>query len=266
MLRTLPFTFLFFTTVLNAQPRSLRVDAEPMHVLPVVQSVFNNPLAVTHIKSSMICIGQSRGFMLRELDRRYLSAVVPLKNAGVVSASVVSSGNSYFSQHYFSAGYSRGFGGSITALMSGWLHTVTQAEGYGNKSLGGCTAGLSGALGKQVVVNSLLELPLQRDEWLFPSAVFKAGVSVRCSDICRVEASGELQPGSPFVMATGIHYLPSEKMNVRFGIQTQPFSFYAGYAYKFLRWEIDFSASHQPLTGLTPRVGIAFYTSKKEGR
>jgi hypothetical protein len=266
MLRTILFALLILAGQLNAQPAMLRVDAEPMHALPVIHSVFNNPLAVTGMKNAMITVGQSRGFMLRELDKRFVAAVVPVKSAGVLTASLIASGNNYFMQQYFTAGYARNFGGNISAAMTGWLYNVAQSEGYGSRRIGGCTAGFSGAVGRSVVVSSLLELPLQRDEWLFPSAVFKAGASIRCSEICRIETSGQLRPGAPFVLAAGIHYLPSEKINLRFGIQSQPFSFYAGFAYRFFRWEFDVAASHQPVTGLTPRVGIAFFTVRKEDK
>ena len=235
-----------------------------MHADPSAFTVFNNPVASCQQKSFLVGLGHQRGFMLSELDRQFLTLLLPVKDAGVFSSGYLRNGNEIFSQQYVSAGFARKFGESICAFAGGWMYTVTQGEGYGSKTVPGASAGFSGKLGKSVTVSTLLELPAVKDEWLFPATVFQSGISIHCSEVCRLEASGDLQPDTPFELSLGIYYKPVEKVVFRTGIISAPFSFYGATELHLARFRLDISVVHQPQIGLTPRIGIAFETDKKD--
>lgn len=257
MSRKLFFIVFSFIHSVSAQPVS-QLLSEPMHAKATVIAAFNNPATLPQLKGLVLTAGSARTFLLPELDHHFVSGSVTPDSIGSFAVTYTQKGNIDFRQENFSFGYARTFGAELSIYAGGIYSSIREGENYGKKQIPGCAISIQGKLGKSVFLNSLLEFPLKKDEWFFPSTIFQSGISIRCSEVCLMEASG-LMTGENFQLNSGLHYTPDEKINLRSGIQTRPFSVYMGCG---LRWSVfgfDISASHHPVTGFSPSVMITWF-------
>jgi hypothetical protein len=257
--------FLLGAPLLNAQPSGLWIDREPMHDRSGVLAALNNPATLADIQQAGFSVTHLRGYLLPDLDRTYISGVLPALT-GTLAIGMMQTGNANFRQQFFQSFYSRKFSENVMAAMGPWLYIVQQSEGYGNKSTYGCTASLSCALGKQVRIHSVVDLPVTAKRDFYPSSRFRTGVVVRCSEVLKAEASGNISAGHPFQLSTGLFYQPQSSCFFRLGVNSRPFSFYSGAGFVCKKWTFDIAMMQQHFLGLSPRLSIAFSIDKKKGR
>jgi len=230
-------------------------------------SVFNNIGGISGVEKGVVSFGFNQYFDIDGFNSVAVGIVQPT-HYGNIGISVLRFGDDLYNEQL----YSLGFGNKIGFVRLGLRANYYQLhiDEYGT------TAGFSmdfggivelapqwsfGASVSNFTASSLNDL----DDAALP-VVMKVGISYK--PVEQVSLLVDLVKDVEFdpEFRAGVEYWIHQKLALRTGINSQPFSGFAGFGLKLKQFEVDYALCSHQLLGFSHQLSVSFQYQKGDGR
>jgi len=200
-------------------------------------------------------------------ENRYGIEGLNLMGAGVVSKLPVGSfgvgafrfGDDFYNEQTVSAAYGNKFGIASLGLKVNYLDY--NIEGFGSKSIFTIDFGGIATITDQLVfgayIRNINQAQLAELEDERAPTLLNAGLSFRPSEKFRINAEAEKDLDHDATLRVGAEYQIFSKIAVRTGINTEPFTNYAGLGFKTGILHIDYALTKDRTLGYSHQAAIS---------
>ena len=229
-------------------------------------AVCNNPAGMAFTNSFHAGIYAENRFLLPDLTTGTIAITFGSK-PGTFGGYVNHFGGALYSELKASAGYARKFGNKFSAGVLIDYLGITQAEGYGNKSLVSFEVGLMCRPDDKwtVGVHLLNPVPISisddKNEKL--PVVFRAGFSRVFARKAELAAEIESASNEKAVVRIGLEYIVHRSFFLRTGFVSNPQTVTAGIGLAFGNLHIDLGSTWQPVLGYSAQVSVEYHLKVK---
>ncbi|WP_129713883.1 hypothetical protein [Pedobacter sp. SYP-B3415] len=217
-------------------------------------SVNGNPAGTAGQERLYFGVTHTRHFLTADLHTSCIVAVVPIGRQVFGAALERYSFDSY-ALTSARVSYSRRFGRKISAGVS-FSYAEQRIVNYGSTNVPSTSAGIQFAILPELIAGvTIRDLNMNNPKIRPP--VF-CGLGWRASD--KLLLQGELfrDPATGLGFITGIEYLLISVFALRTGIQSKPFSQFAGLGFYQNNLRFDLACSHHPVLGLSPQLSLGY--------
>jgi hypothetical protein len=225
-------------------------------------SVCNNQAGAAWLREGSAGLSFENRFLLRELMYEDIGLAVPVK-AGTFSITVHRFGTAQYNEMKAGLGYSRKFGGHFSAGVQLDYLRIHIGEGYGNKNLVSCEAGLMYRADRRLTVGLHFLNPVPVKITDHPAeqlpSVFCTALSYSFSEsfLAPVEAEKDIAP--PPVFRAGAEYRILHSFRTMLGISTGPAAFSFGFGLESGRLDIELASEYHPSLGFSPAGSVVSF-------
>ncbi|TAF32664.1 MAG: hypothetical protein EAZ57_08185 [Cytophagales bacterium] len=231
------------------------------------QAMFNNIGALCEVEKTTAWASYENRFSMLNLPTFSAGFVMPNSRNGAVGVGVWRFGDGVYNEHRLALGYSHKVQGVSLGFQANYLQIMGQGTGQRSAlvlEFGG-VAQLSNKLFLGMHIYNLNQAKVQTflDERL--PTVMKAGLSYRPTNKLTINAETEKDTDNPAYLKAGLAYdMLSEKITLRMGLRSQPFSSFWGLSLRHRKLVIDYAFGYydQPL-GTSHGITLAYVIHKK---
>lgn len=231
-----------------------------------VYSMFNNQAGLATIEHTTIAFGTERKFMLNDLSTHIGGVAVPTKS-GTFALNIEYFGFKNFSQKKAALAYGRKFSQAINGGIQ-FDYLNTEIPLYGNKSVFSFEAGLQVKVLKALSIGAHVFNPVSMqsgfgDDERIPTYV-KIGFAYTVSDKVLLLGETEKDLKNKPRVKSGVEYKMLKQLDLRGGIETNPFISSFGIGLHLGNLNLDLATSYHQILGVTPSVGLSYQFKQKE--
>ena len=229
-------------------------------------SLYNNQAGLAFLESPFAGISYENRFLVSELSRNFVGAVIPTKN-GTFGISLTSFGYNLYNEGKYGLAYAR----KLTDKMSLGVQLNYMTIRIGNDL--GRTNNVTAEIGFQAEVMEGLNMgvhvfnPTNTNLTNAPTenipTVFRIGAKYNVSDKVFVVAETEKDTERSAFFKAGLEYHVIDKLYLRGGISTDPIYSSFGFGLNLKNVKIDFATSYQQTLGYTPQFSLSYQFNKK---
>jgi len=228
-----------------------------------VWAVHHNQAALAFLEESAVGISYESRFLTNELAQKGAVGAIKLKNHGTIGINVSQFGYSQFNDNKFGLGYALRLAKDISiGAQVNYQYIAFGANDYGSLSVltseVGVLARLTDAisLGAHVYNLNYAKVSDYADEHL--PMIFRLGAGVQFSEQFTGSAEVEKSLEQDANIKLGAEYVFFEKLSLRGGLNTQPFSNSFGLGYRIKGLDIDVAANYHSVLGYSPQASIQY--------
>lgn len=220
----------------------------------------DNPAGIALFSSPVLSFALERRFMIKELDTRGVSAVIPFRKQ-VFGLNINFFGSSLYNEHRVGFSYARALSGKFSAGLRFNYHGIKIPQ-YTSQQAFSVAAGIQVRPVPRLSLGIYISNPNKASfsgelEAEIPVTV-SAGAAYAFSEKVLAAVELEKTAGFPAVVKTGLEYYFHTSLAARAGVSTAPFRQYAGLGLAYGGFTLDLSASSHILLGFTPQISITY--------
>ena len=229
-------------------------------------SGFQNIAALAVIKEPGFAAEGVRPYMLPELSRYRIQAVLPVRS-GTFGLKNDIRGAGGYREIQSGLSFSRNLGTKLAAGLC-FTYNSIQVAGYGKATAPGVEAGLILHLTGQVHAGIQFINPVSgkwgtgKKERL--PAVYVCGLGYEASPVFYCSTEIIKEEDGPVYASISLQYKPVHGFLLRAGMSTGASVTWAGAGFQFSRCRFDLFVSFHPQLGITPGAGLLFHFKKRE--
>lgn len=219
-----------------------------------------NPAGIAGISSPVLALAIERRFMLKELESRALTAVLPLRKH-VLGAGLNFFGSRLYQRQLITLAFARAFSDAFSAGFHINYHGLKVA-GYAGEHAWTVGAGLQFSPLPRLRLGAAVANPrgavFEGELYAEIPVVISLGAAWAFSG--KVLALLELEriQGFPVAARAGLEYHLHPALFVRAGVSGSPFRQYGGLGLRYRRLQLDLSAASHLQLGFTPRISLCY--------
>lgn len=228
-------------------------------------NAFKNPVAISPLATKWgVSIQADNRFLVKDFSVYSLSVVKKIKNQFLFGG-VASSGNQYFNETSGILGYNLPLNPKLKAgIALQYIHQNLMASSLKYQSLNAhvglsyqIISALRIAAGYQHVGQTQSEVRLQKEEY------YSFGVAYTMN---KLELYGEVNKNisHPLTLKFGLNYIVNEKLQLRYGLNTLPFTTSLGVGVKLQDVWIDISFGYMNQLGFSPATSISYFSPEQQ--
>jgi hypothetical protein len=208
----------------------------------------------------------SRSYLLKELDRKVVFAVLPILQSNTISLAFEQQGFELYKRSRISLSYGRKFGKQIAAGIRYNHHLLNIAENYGRFNRKEISAGMLAQLTPQFSLGVLCTQPIaeiKKDplEWS-GNAEIRIGVGYKLSEVFSIHTDASQTQGADVTFFSGMNYKVASNFSIRTGIDWKQFNGGFGCSFMVKRFTFGVDAMYHRQLGFSPLVSIVFTAFK----
>jgi len=225
-------------------------------------STFHNQAGIVGLSTFTAGVFYESQFQIKELSLAAGSIIIPA-GAGNFGISFSQFGKGTFKENKFGLAFAKQLGDKFSAGIQ--LDYLAQTFPENERSKGFAT--FEGGIIYEPVENLFLGghvfnpilggIDSPAGKFTMP-AVFRLGGHYRFDKSVLLTMEAEKDTENPFILKTGIEYLPVENLALRVGVSGKPVRFTAGMGYRTGKLSADFGFSYHGNLGVTPSVSVQF--------
>ncbi|QEC52929.1 hypothetical protein EDD80_105136 [Anseongella ginsenosidimutans] len=223
-------------------------------------NTIGNPAGIAGCRSPAISFALERRFLMKELDTRALTTVIPFKKQ-VFGLNINFFGSGLYNEHLVSLCYARALSPEFSAGFRINYHGI-KLPGYTSQQAWSVTAGVQAALRSGLRLGAAISNPGRAafNDELYAEIPLIASLGAAYSFSEKVLAAFELESisGFPVTVNTGLEYFPHPHLALRCGISSSPFRQYGGLGIRYKGLALDLSASSHRQLGFTPQITLSY--------
>lgn len=222
-------------------------------------SLFNNPAGLGELKELSVIFGLENKYGIDGFNIMGAGIISNIK-VGTIGASAFRFGNDLYNEQTVSMAYSNKFGIASLGLKANYLQY--NIDGFGSKGVVTLDFGgiatitdqlIFGAYVRNINQAKVAELADERAPTLL-----NAGLSYRPIDKLHLNFEAEKDLDYEATLRVGMEYLILSKLAVRIGVNTEPFTNYAGLGFKTRRLLVDYAITKDRNLGYSHQAAVHF--------
>jgi hypothetical protein len=229
-------------------------------------STLHNQAALAHLENAEVSMAYENRFLMKELANQGFAAAMPL-GFGVAGLHVSRFGYSKYNETKAALAYGAKLSNRLsTGVKLGYQH-VQIAEGpYGNKGMFTADVGFLAKLTDDMVLGAHIfnlnyaKVAEYQNEHL--PIIIRMGLGYHFSEHLLTVVEVEKDIDMPMRYKVGAEYHPHEKIYLRGGIGTHPFSNSFGFGLVLKNLKIDLAASYHSVLGYSPQASLVYVFQK----
>ncbi|HYH56142.1 MAG TPA: hypothetical protein VD772_05985 [Anseongella sp.] len=219
-----------------------------------------NPAGTAIFSSPSLSFALERRFLLKELDTRAVSALVPFKKQ-VFGLNINFFGSSLYNEHLVSLSYARALSAGFRAGLRFNYHGIKIPD-YTSQQAVSVAAGIQASPWTGLTLGAYISNPNKAafEDVLEADIPVTAALGAAYAFSGKVLAVTELEKvsGYPAVLRAGLEYAFHASLRARAGVSTSPFRQYAGLGLCYSGFALDVAASAHQQLGFTPQIAISY--------
>lgn len=231
-------------------------------------SVFTNQAGLATINTFTACLYAENRFLLKDLSLFAAGAAMPLKeNGGTFGLGAVYFGNSLYNERLINLAYGRRLFNALSIGIELDYAAITIAD-YGTVNAFTFGVGVQYKIIPQLVAGAHVFNPLR---WQFTDfeedrlpSVINTGIAYLPSNKVTITAEAEKNLNTPMMFKAGIEYNVIEKLSLRAGITSAPFTSCFGIGLNLGNLRLDLANSFHPVLGYSPHFGLVYSGKTKK--
>ena len=225
-------------------------------------SIFHNQAGLANLTTVSAGVFYESLFQIDELSLVAGSLVLP-SNSGNFGVSFSQFGKGTFKENKFGLAFAKQLGDNFFAGIQLDYFAQTFPENEHSKGFATFEGGIIYQPTEKLFLGGHIFNPIlgginSPSGKIKMPAVFRFGGHYRFSDSVLMTLETEKDTGNPFILKTGIEYLPVENLALRIGVSGNPVHFTAGMGYNIKNISADFGFSYHGNLGITPSVSVQF--------
>jgi len=235
-----------------------------------VYAVFSNQAGLAGLNNFSAGIYAENRFLLKDLSMFAVALALPLKrNAGTFGSGITYFGNSLYNERHINLAYGRKLFKDLSIGIELDYVGISIAD-YGSAhaftfGIGAQYVFLPKLVGGAHIYNPLRWRFTDFEEDRLPTIV-KGGLAYLPSEILTIAVEAEKNLDAPMMFKSGIDYRIIEKLSLRAGISTAPFTGTFGIGLNLGNLKIDFANSFHPVLGYSPHFGLIYSAAKRKSQ
>lgn len=226
-----------------------------------VWSVNNNIGQLANIEKSSISINLFQPFLLKDFNTASLALAIKTKN-GSFGFNYSNYGNEFLQTHASGIGYSLKLGESLQSGIKLNHFYINAGEYYNSKSIVTADFGLAAQLTKELDIGLIIQNPTlsKLDDFnneRIPT-VMQLAAAYKFSSTLSLHTGLKKDMIYPLSFLAAIDYQPSEKINLKGGIGTNPTLAAFGVGVIFENIELNISTQLHQILGWSPNFSITY--------
>jgi len=221
-----------------------------------------NPAGVSEVESMEVGVFYNTRFQTKELATKGLVFASPLQG-GTLGLWFSSYGYSQFSQNRLGIAFAKKLNDKLSAGIRMQYLTLKIGEGYGTAKTFTASAGFQFQLSEEILLSGYIFNPNKssftdyNDEKI--PALMKGGIKYVFSE--KVFITSEVWASSldKTNVVVGAEYKIHNKVVLRGGVGTQPFSSSFGFGLKINQFDLNFSSAHHTNLGFSPAISLLYH-------
>ncbi len=222
-------------------------------------SLFNNPAGLGDLNELSVIFGLENKYGIEGFNTMGAGVISNVK-VGTVGASAFKFGDDLYNEQIVSLAYSNKFGIACLGFKANYLQY--NIEGFGSNGVimldfGGIATItdelLFGAYVRNINQAQVAELAEERAPTLL-----NAGLSYRPLDKLHLNFEAEKDLDYDATLRVGMEYLILSKLAARIGVNTEPFTNYAGLGFKTRRLQVDYAVTKDRNLGYSHQAAVLF--------
>ncbi len=244
-----------------AGARSLALSRASV-ALTDVWAAFHNQAALASVNHFSAGFYYESRFLVDELSLSAGSVVFPSRT-GNFGFSFFQFGKGSYKENKIGLAFSKQLSKQFSAGIQLCYLSQLFPENKRSKGFFTAEAGLLFSASENLVLGAHVFNPTQQGFETFSGkqkvpAVFRFGGSYSFDKSLLLVFETEKDTRNPFVVKSGLEFLPVENLALRFGISGKPFQYTAGIGYSFGKITTDIGFAYHGNLGVTPSVSLQF--------
>ena len=203
-----------------------------------------------------------RSYLLQELDRKVVFAVVPVLKSNTVSVAFEQQGFELYKRSRISFSYGRKFGKLVSAGIRFNHHSLRLAEDYGKFRRNEIVAGMQANLTSQFILGVKCTQPIaaiKEDPFSWNGkAEIRIGVGYKFSEVFSIYTDGVQVQGADVSLCSGMKYKAGKLISLRAGIDWKHFNGGFGCTFLIKKFSLGIDALYHRQLGFSPVASIMF--------
>ncbi len=225
-----------------------------------IWSTFHNQASIAGINQFSAGVFYESKFMVDELSLAAGTIILPV-DAGTFGFSFYQFGQGAFKEHKAGLAFSKQLSGKISAAVQ--LDYFSQRLPENSRAFGFATfeAGIIYSPNRKLFIGAHVFNPIangmETNEGKQKSpTIFRCGGHYKFDKTVLVTAEIQKDLENPYIVKTGIEFLPVQNLALRFGVSGRPVNYTSGIGYTFGKITTDIGFSYHGNLGVTPSVSV----------
>jgi hypothetical protein len=222
-------------------------------------SAFNNPGGLGRFRRFSAGISVDNRFLVKEATLKSLTVTIPA-GKGAFGLVIRHDGFSLYNELHAGVAYGIMLGKYFSAGIQIYCLRIGQAEGYGNKCMFSCEAGLLYRANDHLslgvhIVNPTSPVLISGINERLPASI-RIGMSWNITNDFMAALEAEKDLVHPLILRTGFEYHIAKPFYARAGIMINPSTFTMGAGLELGLIRFDLAACYHPVLGFSPQASL----------